>query len=158
MVIVNFHLPRGRNSSFRVFAKSTTQMQAVIVMNLLPNKRGIYPYLSKDDWDLLLGGTPQSSIRGLVGAPLRGPIPYPLICHFWQKGYPFPIFPLSYAEFKTWGPFLESPGNFTGPKSNIQIEIQMKARVLVSKLLHFVSLTDSFIVLDTKLLEPRSLM
>ena len=22
-----------------------------------------------------------------------------------------------------WGPFLESPGNFTGPKSNIQIEI-----------------------------------
>ena len=48
MVIVNFHLPRGRNSSFRVFAKSTTQMQAVIVMNLLPNKRGIHLYLSKD--------------------------------------------------------------------------------------------------------------
>ena len=24
---------------------------------------------------------------------------------------------------KTWGPFLESPGNFTGPKSNIQNEI-----------------------------------
>ena len=23
----------------------------------------------------------------------------------------------------SWGPFLESPGNFTGPKSNIQIEI-----------------------------------
>ena len=23
----------------------------------------------------------------------------------------------------TWGPFLESPGNFSGPKSNIQIEI-----------------------------------
>ena len=22
-----------------------------------------------------------------------------------------------------WGPFLESPGNFTGPKSKIQIEI-----------------------------------
>ena len=22
-----------------------------------------------------------------------------------------------------WGPFLESPGNFSGPKSNIQIEI-----------------------------------
>ena len=48
MVIVIFHLPRGRNSSFRVFAKSTTQMQAVIAMNLLPNKRGTYPYLSKD--------------------------------------------------------------------------------------------------------------
>ena len=26
-------------------------------------------------------------------------------------------------RFQTWGPFLESPGNFTGPKSNIQIEI-----------------------------------
>ena len=24
---------------------------------------------------------------------------------------------------RPWGPFLESPGNFTGPKSNIQIEI-----------------------------------
>ena len=24
---------------------------------------------------------------------------------------------------KAWGPFLESPGNFSGPKSNIQIEI-----------------------------------
>ena len=23
----------------------------------------------------------------------------------------------------SWGPFLESPGNFSGPKSNIQIEI-----------------------------------
>ena len=27
-------------------------------------------------------------------------------------------------KFRAWGPFLESPGNFTGPaKSNIQIEI-----------------------------------
>ena len=25
--------------------------------------------------------------------------------------------------FPSWGPFLEGPGNFTGPKSNIQIEI-----------------------------------
>ena len=24
---------------------------------------------------------------------------------------------------RVWGPFLESPGNFSGPKSNIQIEI-----------------------------------
>jgi len=27
-----------------------------------------------------------------------------------------------HAERATWGPFLESPGNFTGPKSKIQIE------------------------------------
>ena len=58
-----------------------------------------------------------------------------------------------------WGPFLESPGNFSGPKSNIQIEIKrIRARLLASKLLHFVSLTDSFIMLDAKLLKPRSLM
>ena len=56
------------------------------------------------------------------------------------------------------GPFLESPVNFTGPKSNIQIEIKrIRALVLASKLLHFVSLTDSFIMLDAKLLKPRSL-
>ena len=37
-----------------------------------------------------------------------------------------------------WGPFLDSPGNFSGPKSNIQIEIQIiRARGLASKLLHF---------------------
>ena len=27
------------------------------------------------------------------------------------------------ATFQTWGPFLESPDNFSSPKSNIQIEI-----------------------------------
>ena len=44
-------------------------------------------------------------------------------------------------------PFLEGPGNFLGPKSNIQIEIKrVRARVLATKLLHFVSLTDSFIM------------
>ena len=60
---------------------------------------------------------------------------------------------------KPWGPFPESPVNFSGPKSNIQIEIKrVTARVLASKLLRFVSLTDSFIMLDAKLLKPRSLM
>ena len=58
-----------------------------------------------------------------------------------------------------WGPFLERPVNFSGPKSNIQIEIKrIRARVPARKLLHFVSLTDSFIMLDAKLLKPRSLM
>ena len=58
-----------------------------------------------------------------------------------------------------WCPFLESPGNFSDPKSNIQIEIKrIRPRVLAKKLLHFVSLTDSFIMLDAKLLKPRSLM
>ena len=63
------------------------------------------------------------------------------------------------ARTRARGPFLESPAKFSGPKSNIQIEIQTKrAWVLASKLLHFVSLTDSFIMLDAKLLKPRSLM
>ena len=62
-------------------------------------------------------------------------------------------------NYRTRGPFLESPVNFSSPKSNIQIEIKrIRARVLASKLLHFVSLTDSFIMLDAKLLNPRSLM
>ena len=60
---------------------------------------------------------------------------------------------------KAWGPFLESPGNFSGPKLNIQIEIyRIRARVLASKLLCFVSLTDSFITLDAKLFKPLSCM
>ena len=65
----------------------------------------------------------------------------------------------SETEKPTRGPFLESPVNFSGPKSNIQIEIKrIRAWVLASRLLHFVSLTDSFIMFDAKLLKPRSLM
>ena len=53
------------------------------------------------------------------------------------------------------GPFVQSPYNFSGPKSNIQIEIKgiRGVRVLASKILHFFSLTDSFIMLDAKLLK-----
>ena len=41
-------------------------------------------------------------------------------------------------------PFLQNPDNFSGPKLNIPIEIKrIGAWVLASKLLHFVSLTDS---------------
>ena len=83
-----------------------------------------------------------------------------LFNRFWFKNLPSD--PQSYRAFRETGPrgpFLESPGNFSGPKSNIQIEIwSIKGRVLASKLLHFVSLTDSFIMLDAKLLKPRSLL
>ena len=55
--------------------------------------------------------------------------------------------------------FSKGPVTLWGPKSNIQIEIKrIRARVLARKLLHFVSLTDGFIMLDAKLLKPRSLM
>ena len=60
---------------------------------------------------------------------------------------------------KSCSPFHESPGNFSGPKSNIQTDIKrIRARVLGSKLLHFVSLTHSFIMLDAKLLKLRASM
>ena len=43
------------------------------------------------------------------------------------------------------GPFLPNPDNFSGPKSKIQIEIKrIRSRVLASKILYFVSLTESF--------------
>ena len=36
-----------------------------------------------------------------------------------------------WLELRACGPFLERPGNFSGPKSNIQIEIKrVRARVL----------------------------
>ena len=66
-----------------------------------------------------------------------------------------------YSKFLSFsgGPFLQSPDNFSGPKSNIQIEIKrIKARVLASSILHFVSLTDSFIMYDAKLLKLLSFM
>ena len=51
--------------------------------------------------------------------------------------------------------YLERPSYFSAPKSNIQIAIErIRALVLASKLLHFVSLTDSCIMLDAKLLKP----
>ena len=94
------------------------------------------------------------------------------ICHwshhlFYTKGV-VSLLVLSSAVFQTalvsilsrlWGPFLESPDNFSGPKSNFRIELQrIRGRVLANKLLHFVSLTDSFNMLDAKLLKPLSCM
>ena len=65
---------------------------------------------------------------------------------------------MTLKKLNSTGPFLKRPGNFSGPKSNIQVEInRVRTRVLAKKLLHFVSLTDSF-MLDAKLLKPRSLM
>ena len=57
------------------------------------------------------------------------------------------------------GLFLQSPDNFSGLKSNIQIERKrIKVRVLASKILHFVSLNGSFIMLEAKLLKLLSCM
>ena len=47
----------------------------------------------------------------------------------------------------TWGPFLERPGNLTGPKSDFEIKISRKVGcVLNSNKVHFVSLANNFTV------------
>ena len=41
-----------------------------------------------------------------------------------------------HTRFKIWGPFLQSPDNFSGAKLNIQIEIKgIRARVMASKII-----------------------
>ena len=53
-----------------------------------------------------------------------------------------------------WGPFLERPGNFSGPKANFKITTFWKvAQFLSHKPVTFASLTDSFIVLFLKIIE-----
>ena len=55
---------------------------------------------------------------------------------------------------KSWGPFLERPGNLTGPKSYFQIKVSRKVgRVLTSNEVNFVSLADNFTVQFSNLLK-----
>ena len=57
------------------------------------------------------------------------------------------------------GPFLERTGNFSGPKANFLIKtFWIVAQFLAHKPLNFDSLTDSFIVLFSKLLKLWSSM
>lgn len=67
----------------------------------------------------------------------------------------FPQTGLAYPGAR--GPFLETPGNLSGPKSSIHSEIKRISNK-ASKLLHFISVTDSFILLDANLLKPLSCM
>ena len=60
---------------------------------------------------------------------------------------------------KTRGPFLESPGNLTGPKSYFEIKVSRKVRsVLTSNEVHFVSLADNFTAPFSKLMKLLSLV
>ena len=55
------------------------------------------------------------------------------------------------------GPFLEAPGNLTGPKSYFAIKVSRKLGcVLTSNEVHFVSLADNFIVQFSNLLKLSS--
>ena len=52
---------------------------------------------------------------------------------------------MSLATARTWGPFLEIPGNLTGPKSCFEIKVSRKVgRVLASNEVNFVSLAVQF--------------
>ena len=54
----------------------------------------------------------------------------------------------------TRGPFLESPGNLTGPESDFDIKVPRKVgRVLASDKVRFVSLADNFTVQFSNLLK-----
>ena len=58
-----------------------------------------------------------------------------------------------------WGPFLEGPGNLTGPESNFGIKVWRKVgRVLTSDEVHFVSLAENFTVQFLKTFETPSRM
>ena len=53
-----------------------------------------------------------------------------------------------------WDPFLESPGNLTGPDSDFEIKVSRKEGcVLTSDEVHFVSLADNFNVQFSNLLK-----
>ena len=63
-----------------------------------------------------------------------------------------------YSQQVPRGPFLENPGNFSGPEIKYSTRhIRIRARILATKLLHFVSLADSSIIVDARLLKPGSL-
>ena len=57
------------------------------------------------------------------------------------------------------GPFLERPGNLTGPKSYFEMESSRKVGcVLICNEVYFVSLADNFTVQFSNLLKPLSRM
>ena len=56
-----------------------------------------------------------------------------------------------------WGPFLERPGNLTGPESDFEIKASRKVGcVLTSNKVHFVSLPNNFTVQFLNLLKLPS--
>ena len=57
----------------------------------------------------------------------------------------------------TWSPFLERPGNLTGPESDFDIKVLRKVgRVLTSNKVHFVSLANNFTIQFSNLLKLPS--
>ena len=66
---------------------------------------------------------------------------------------------MSPVRARTWGPFLERPGNLTGPKLYFETKFSRKVGcVLTSNEVHFVSLADNFTVQFSNLLKLLSRM
>ena len=58
---------------------------------------------------------------------------------------------------ENWGPFLERPGNLTGPKSYFKIKVSRKVGcVQTSNEVYFVSSADNFTVQFSQLLKLPS--
>ena len=63
------------------------------------------------------------------------------------------------AKDESRGPFLERPGNLTGPESDFDIKVTRKVRlVLTSDEVHFVSLADNIYCTTLKPFETPSRM
>ena len=80
----------------------------------------------------------------------------------WRKpetAYKTSVAPKIWLDVQARGPFLEGPGNLTGPESNFGIKVWRKVgRVLTSDEVHFVSLAENFTVQFLKTFETPSRM
>ena len=66
-------------------------------------------------------------------------------CNATKRDTSFSRLDQALAGNDTWGPFLERPGNLTGPKYYFEIEVLRKVGcVLTSNEVHFVFLADNF--------------
>ena len=75
-------------------------------------------------------------------------IVFSVVCNLKEIGTVTLFFAVSVPDlFKAWGPFLERPGNLTGPESYFEIKVSGKVGcILTSNEVHIVSLADNFTV------------
>ena len=77
--------------------------------------------------------------------------------NFWPGGHPGEWFQAKISGTQTRGPFLKGPANFLGPKTNFKIQTCWIGSTVASpQTVNCASLSDSFIVLFSKLLKPWS--
>ena len=66
------------------------------------------------------------------------------LCRYSQNNQPC-TYLVKFKSLRPWGPFLERPGNLTGPESDFDIKVSRKVgRVLTFDEVHFLSLADNF--------------